>query len=66
MTQIQRYKQGEEKCHIVNSFLANVSILHPLKTPEGMVFSWGVIWKHWAEMGKISLILIIQFHPFKG
>ena len=35
-------------------FLASVSILYPLKTPENQRFSGvfrGYKWKHWPEMG---------------
>ena len=38
----------------INPFLANNLILDPLKTPENfdfMVFSGGIKWEHWPEMG---------------
>ena len=38
----------------VNPFLANVPILQPLKTPKTfgfLVFSGGIKWEHWPEMG---------------
>ena len=37
-----------------NPFLANVPILYPLKTSENqgfLVFSGGIKWEHWPEMG---------------
>ena len=39
---------------IINSFLANIPILYPLKTPENLWFSgvfWGYKMEHWPEMG---------------
>ena len=38
----------------INPFLANNLILDPQKTPENfdfMVFSGGIKWEHWPEMG---------------
>ena len=38
-----------------NPFLSNVPILYPLKTLEKtkgfLVFSGGIKWEHWPEMG---------------
>ena len=39
-----------------NPFLPNAPILYPLKTPENLfsgflVFSGGIKWEHWPEMG---------------
>ena len=38
-----------------NPFLSNVPILYPQKTPEKnkgcLVFSGGIKWEHWPEMG---------------
>ena len=39
---------------LINLFLANGPILYPLKTPENLsflVFSRGVKWEHWPEIG---------------
>ena len=36
---------------IINSFLANIPILYPLKTPENLWFSGGIKCEHWPEMG---------------
>ena len=38
----------------INPFLTNVPILYPLKTAENfgfLVFSVGIKWEHWPEMG---------------
>ena len=43
--------------NILNLFPANVPILYPLKTPENtfgfLVFSGGIKWEHWPEMGEV-------------
>ena len=37
--------------HRVNPFLANVPILYHLKTKSFLVFSGGIKWEHWPEIG---------------
>ena len=45
---------------MLNLFLANIYILYPLQTLENqkfsgwgfLVFSGGIKWEHWPEMGK--------------
>ena len=54
-----------------NFFLANVTILYPLKTPKNLcflVFVGGMKWEHWPETGEIvrksARILILRIYFF--
>ena len=46
---------------LLNSFLANFSILYTLKIPENqpkfLVFSGGMKWEHWPEMGSETMFV---------
>ena len=42
----------------LNPFLTNGLILYPLKTFGFLVFSGGMKWQHWPEMGKTSQWLL--------
>ena len=36
---------------IFDPFLISVTILCPLKTPEKTIFSGGIKWEHWPDVG---------------
>ena len=39
------------KFYYLNPYLANVPILHPVKTFGFLVFSGVIKWEHWSETG---------------
>ena len=39
------------KFYYLNPYLANIHILHPVKTFGFLVFSEVIKWEHWPEMG---------------
>ena len=63
---LERWKRSnliDLRSTALTAFLADVSILHPLKTPEKafgfLVFSWGIKWEHWPEICWVSNVSLV-------